>query len=426
MQNMFNVSHRRRSSRYPAASCSAYIERRRFRASHSWKKTEVQCSIGTRGTLSGASSEWDRVLHRMSSSFVNYVPSAAALRLLTVQLDLLLYRIFIPRAHFLIFRFLTASLNVGQSGRDLWPVALHRDNILNQEREENIKFTLTFWNKYTFVCLLHREREREGERDPEGSDAISPIKDSYIRWCFGTESLSVLESSENNTSELQSSEENTSNQSSESESVEATSEDKTSEESDSHSDESDQMDSMAETEDNSMGSEENLRKSWVRVFPSVIKGASGEDNTSTEVTGHPGLSGKRPTRTKKVQIRTKQPLLEKSTDGSDTTSDSADTSDSSDVSAAASDSTASSSSESQESQETSDSNDSSTASKSTEDSNASDSAELDQVRAKNCVNSTQSCESEEYFLQDIGDDAHSLGEHLLVPDEDDRELRLRR
>ncbi|XP_007551873.1 PREDICTED: dentin sialophosphoprotein-like isoform X2 [Poecilia mexicana] len=247
-----------------------------------------------------------------------------------------------------------------------------------------------------------------------------------------TESLSVLESSENNTSELQSSEENTSNQSSESESVESTSEDKTSEESDSQSDESDGMDSMAETKDNSMGSEENVRKSWVRVFPSIIEGASGEDNTSTEVTGHPGLldnelSGKRPTHTKKVQIRTKQPLLGQSTDGSDTTSDSADASDSSDVSAAASDSTdSSSSSESQESQETSDSNDSSTASKSTEDSNASDSAELEQVRAKNCVNSTQSCESEEYFLQSIGDDAHSPGEHLLVPDEDERELRLRR
>lgn len=34
-------------------------------ASHSWKKREVQCSIGTRGTLSGASSEWDKTLQRM-------------------------------------------------------------------------------------------------------------------------------------------------------------------------------------------------------------------------------------------------------------------------------------------------------------------------------------------------------------------------
>ncbi|MEQ2233245.1 hypothetical protein ILYODFUR_019952 [Ilyodon furcidens] len=240
-----------------------------------------------------------------------------------------------------------------------------------------------------------------------------------------TESLSVLESSENNTSELQSSEENTSNQSSESESAESTSEDKTSEESDSQSDENDGMESMDETKDNSMGSEENVRKqNWVKVFASVVKGASAEDNTSTEVKGHleslsNELSDKQHTDTKTVQIRTNQPLLEQSTDSSDT-------SDSGDVTTAASDSTDSTSSESQESQETSDSSDSSAASKSTEDSNASDSAELEQVRAKDCVNSTQSCESEEYFLQSIGDDAHSPGEHLMVPDEDDRELRLRR
>ncbi|XP_047222124.1 secretory calcium-binding phosphoprotein 1 isoform X2 [Girardinichthys multiradiatus] len=239
-----------------------------------------------------------------------------------------------------------------------------------------------------------------------------------------TESLSILESSENNTSELQSSEESTSNQSSESESAESTSEDKTSEESDSQSDENDGMDSMDETKDNSMGSEENVRKNWVKVFASVVKGVSAEDNTSTEVKGHleslsNELSDKQQTDTKTVQIRTNQPLLEQSTDSSDT-------SDSGDVTTAASDSSDSTSSESQESQETSDSNDSSAASKSTEDSNASDSAELEQVRAKDCVNSMQSCESEEYFLQSIGDDAHSPGEHMMVPDEDDRELRLRR
>lgn len=38
-------------------------------ASHSWKKREVQCSIGTRGTRSGASSEWDKNLqHRWTSN----------------------------------------------------------------------------------------------------------------------------------------------------------------------------------------------------------------------------------------------------------------------------------------------------------------------------------------------------------------------
>ncbi|KAM4594087.1 secretory calcium-binding phosphoprotein 1 [Fundulus diaphanus] len=241
-----------------------------------------------------------------------------------------------------------------------------------------------------------------------------------------TESLPVLESSENNTSELQSSEENTSNQSSESESVESTSEDKTSEESDSQSDENDAMDSLEETKDNSMGSEENVRKqSWVRVFASVVKGVSAEDNTSTKVKGRQEflsneLSDKPPTHTK---TSTNQRLVEKPADSSETTSDSTDTSESSDVTAPASDST---SSESQESQEASDSNDSSAASQSTEDSDASDSAELEQVRAKDCANSTQSCESEEYFLQSIGDDAHSPVEHLMVPDEDDRELRLRR
>lgn len=31
-------------------------------ASHSWKKREVQCSIGTRGTRRGASSEWVKTL----------------------------------------------------------------------------------------------------------------------------------------------------------------------------------------------------------------------------------------------------------------------------------------------------------------------------------------------------------------------------
>uniref|UniRef100_A0A096M5U2 Secretory calcium-binding phosphoprotein 1 n=1 Tax=Poecilia formosa TaxID=48698 RepID=A0A096M5U2_POEFO len=251
--------------------------------------------------------------------------------------------------------------------------------------------------KYGCLFLLFGIQSSEENTSNQSSESESVESTSEDKVSsFQTESLSVLESSENNTSELQiqSSEENTSNQSSESESVESTSEDKNLAkdfkqrtffdvtDNEKLGDNGEEwMDSMAETKDNSMGSEENVRKSWVRVFPSIIEGASGEDNTSTEVTGHP---------------------------------------------AAASDSTdSSSSSESQESQETSDSNDSSTASKSTEDSNASDSAELEQVRAKNCVNSTQSCESEEYFLQSIGDDAHSPGEHLLVPDEDERELRLR-
>ncbi|XP_040892398.1 secretory calcium-binding phosphoprotein 1 [Toxotes jaculatrix] len=250
-----------------------------------------------------------------------------------------------------------------------------------------------------------------------------------------TESLSVSQSSENNTSELQSSEENTSNQSSESESSESTSEDTTSEESNSQSDETD---SMAETRDNSMGSEENVRKSWVQVFPSVVKVHSTEDNSSTEVQGQTEqlsieLTEKLPTHTSTSTIFKQQtgntqgqanlPLVENPTDSSDTTSDSADTSDITGVTAATSDSSESSSSESNETNEASDSSDDS---KSTEDSNASDSTELEQIKTKDCVNGTQSCESEEYFFQDIGDDAHHSVDNLMMPDEEERELSLRR
>ncbi|XP_074538767.1 secretory calcium-binding phosphoprotein 1 [Halichoeres trimaculatus] len=247
-----------------------------------------------------------------------------------------------------------------------------------------------------------------------------------------TESLSVSQSSENDTSELKSSEENISNssqsQSSESQSVESASEDTTSEESNSLPDEDDGSDSLEETRDDSMGSEENVRKSWVRVFASVIKVLSAEDN-STEVKGHSTeLTGKQPTHTSTggsfkhrnniAQGHTNLLLVETTSDSSDST----DTSDSTDETAATSDS--SQSTPSKESSETSEDSDSSDASKSTEDSNASDSAELTQM--KDCVNGTQSCESDEYFFQDIGDDAHYSVDNLMVPDDDERELILRR
>ncbi|XP_044045151.1 secretory calcium-binding phosphoprotein 1 [Siniperca chuatsi] len=254
-----------------------------------------------------------------------------------------------------------------------------------------------------------------------------------------TESLSVSQSSENDTSELQSSEENTSSQSqsSESESLETTSEDKTSEESNSQSDEDDGTDFAAETRDNSMGSEENVRKSWVRVFASVIKVLSAEDNSSTEVKGQSDhLTAKQPThtstsdtfrqRTNTTQGHTNLPLVENPTHSSDTTSDSADTSDITGVTAVTSNSSESTSSESNETNESSENSDSSDASKSSEESNASDSSELEQVKTQDCVNGTQSCESEEYIFQDIGDDAHSSVDNLMVPDEDERELSLRR
>ncbi|XP_069570192.1 secretory calcium-binding phosphoprotein 1 [Brachyistius frenatus] len=227
-----------------------------------------------------------------------------------------------------------------------------------------------------------------------------------------TESVSVSQSSENETSEMQSSEETTSNQSSESESLESTSEDKTSEESNSQSDEDDGMDFMAETKDDSMGSEENLRKSWVRVFASAVKALSAEDNSSAEASNE--LTDKQTsTSTDTAQSNTN---LQNPTDSSDSTSDSADTSE---ITADTSESSESTSSESLENSDSSD------ASKSSEDSNASDSTELE-VKAADCVNGTESCESEEYFFQNIGDDGHFSVDNLMVPDEDERELNLRR
>ncbi|XP_068583386.1 uncharacterized protein [Cebidichthys violaceus] len=239
-----------------------------------------------------------------------------------------------------------------------------------------------------------------------------------------TESLSVSQSSKNDTSELQSSEENTSSQThsseSESESTESTSEDKTSEESNSLSDEDDVTDVMPETRDNSMGSEENVRKSWVQVFARVTQVLSVEDNSSTEVTEkQPTHTSTRTTVRQGTNINL--PLVENPTDSSDTASDSADTSESTIVTT--NDSSESTSSESNETSETSDSSD---ASKSAEDSNASDSAELEQIKTRDCVNGTQSCESEEHLFQDIGDDAHYSVDSLMVPDEDERELSLRR
>ncbi|XP_070843908.1 secretory calcium-binding phosphoprotein 1 [Chaetodon trifascialis] len=225
-----------------------------------------------------------------------------------------------------------------------------------------------------------------------------------------TESLSVSQSAENNTSELQSSEENTSSQSqsSESESLESTSEDKTSEESNSQSDEDDETDSMAETRDDSMGSEENMRKSWVRVFASVIKVQSAEDNSSSsaEVKGQPDHLTNTSADTSAAQGRTNLLRLEDPTDSSDTTSDSADTSELPTA--------ASSSSESNETSETSETSDSS------------DSSEMQHIRGHDCVNGTQSCESEEYFFQDIGDDGQVSVDNAMVPEVDDREFSLRR
>lgn len=168
----------------------------------------------------------------------------------------------------------------------------------------------------------------------------------------------------------------------------------------------------------------------VPVFASVAKVLSAEDNSSREVQSEPDLSkeitGKQPVtstleqRTKTLQDEANMQLVETPTGSSDTTSESADSSDITSVTAATSDSSDSTSSESNETTEDS---------KSTEDSNASDSTELLQMKTKDCVNATQSCESEEHFFQNVGDDAHYSVDNLdnlMVPDEDDRELSLRR
>lgn len=119
-------------------------------------------------------------------------------------------------------------------------------------------------------------------------------------------------------------------------------------------------------------------------------------------------------------------LLVNPTDSSDSTSDSIETTTATNDSNESKDSSSSESSESNETNETKDSSDSSDTSMSTEDSNASDSTELKQLKARDCVNGTQSCESEERFFQSVGDDAHFSVDNLMVPDEDDRELMLRR
>ena len=156
------------------------------------------------------------------------------------------------------------------------------------------------------------------------------------------------------------------------------------------------------------------------MFASVIGGLSAEDNSSsTEVTGQSDhLTEKQPTGTTLKQgADTNLQLVQTPTDSSDTTSESADTSES----AVSSESTSSESNETNETSEASDS-----ASESVEDSNASDSSELQQITTHDCVNGTQSCESEESFFQNIGDDAHYSVDNLMVPDEDERELSLRR
>lgn len=243
-----------------------------------------------------------------------------------------------------------------------------------------------------------------------------------------TEVLLVAQSSGNDTSEIQSSSESES-----SESVESESSDNTSEESDSV--ESNETEFLAETRDDSMGSEENVRKSWVGVFATVVQDNSVEDN-STEVKGQPEILSKavekqtmEPPTAKafKHSSNAKLALVHKATGGGESSSESAESSHTLLMTATV-DSSQSVSSESNETSSESEASDSASESaqsseSSEEDSSDSDSAELSPVTR--CVNGTQSCESEEYFFQDIGDDANYSVDNLMVPDEDERELSLR-
>lgn len=245
--------------------------------------------------------------------------------------------------------------------------------------------------------------------------------DSSAQDSNSTETLLVAQSSGNGTSDVQSSE------SESSESVESESSDETSEESDSV--ESNETELLVETRDDSMGSEENVRKSWLRVFATVVRDNSVEDNSTEVKDQHEALNNKvtekqtiqPPTvKTLKQSSNAKVALVQKATVQSDSSSESAE---STDHTAPVTLADSSQSSESNEtSSSSSEASDSAQSSQSSQDS--SDSRELSPI--KDCVNGTQSCESQEYFFQDIGDDANYSVDNLMVPDEDDRELSLRR
>ncbi|XP_024254173.1 secretory calcium-binding phosphoprotein 1 isoform X3 [Oncorhynchus tshawytscha] len=274
---------------------------------------------------------------------------------------------------------------------------------------------------------------------------------------------SELKSSEESTSEDQSSE-------SESESLESNSESSESHslESASQSLEDRQTDSNAigDTRDNSQGSEENVRKNWIRVF--AVRVLSAEDNSSSEVKGQLDL----PTNQGAVKQSTLSPttlttnhsqpgdtvqsnvalaLVESFLKASGSLSETSVSIDTSDVSAVTGNvstvtsdvstvnfdirdtsnikdtSDSSESSESSESSDTSETSDSSNTSDSKE-SDTSESEERHQSQATDCQQGVHStaCDSEEYFIQDIGDDGQYPMDDLLMPEEEHRELSLRR
>lgn len=61
-----------------------------------------------------------------------------------------------------------------------------------------------------------------------------------------------------------------------------------------------------------------------------------------------------------------------------------------------------------------------------ETSESSESNESGRINIADCVNATESCESDEYFFQGIGDDGLHTVDNLMAPDDGERELQLRR
>lgn len=65
-------------------------------------------------------------------------------------------------------------------------------------------------------------------------------------------------------------------------------------------------------------------------------------------------------------------------------------------------------------------------SETSETSESSESNETGRINVADCVNATESCESDEYFFQGIGDDGLYAVDNLMAPDDGERELQLRR
>lgn len=298
-----------------------------------------------------------------------------------------------------------------------------------------------------------------------------------------TQSSSASQSSDqSNTSELQSSEENTSEDTSEdqtseseseseSESLESNSEDESSEESQSQSLENKTVShEMGVTRDNSLGSEENVRKGWIRMFAKVVQIKSPEDTSRSDVKGQQTTAaatvsqGDTKVRSDEdgslvdiisrmvdaqsatghnksceiIEVGDTSNLAKINTDSSESSDTSegdtsnlaktnTDSSESSDTSEGDTNNLAKANTDSSESSETSETSDSSESSESTE-SDDSDSDQKQQLNPKDCqrgVDIDADCDSEEYFFQDIGDDAHYPVDNLMMPEEV-HELHLRR